>query len=173
VLVGYVGRLAREKQVERLAAVTRIPGVSVVIVGDGPRRRWLERQLPAAHFTCFRRGAALGRLMASLDVFARTGLDETFCQAAQEAMAAGVAGVAPAAGGPRDLVQHGITDLLWSPEAPETLAGAVRELVEDPSLRGRQADAGRLSVRGRTWPVVLDEAIGHYVHLLDQGRLSA
>lgn len=173
VLIGYVGRLAREKQVERLRPVTRLPNARVVIVGDGPRRRWLERHLPEATFVGFRRGAELSRLVASLDIFVHPGLDETFCQTVQEAMAAGVAVVAPAAGGPLDLVQHGVTGLLWSPEAPETLAGATRELAADPELRHRIALAGRASVEGQTWPVVLDEALGHYRRLAGPARLTA
>ena len=115
VIVGYVGRLAREKQLERLLPLTELPGVTVVIVGDGPRRRSLERQLVGARFAGFRGGQELSRLVASLDVLVHPGLDETFCQAIQEALAAGVPVVAPAAGGPLDLVRHGVNGFLWSP----------------------------------------------------------
>ena len=142
-----------------------IPGTRLVIVGDGPRRRWLERKLPGARFVGFRHGEQLSRLVASFDVFVHTGLDETFCQALQEAMAAGVAVVAPAAGGPLDLVRHGVTGFLWSAEAPETLRGAVRQLVADRELRRRLGDEGRAAVIGRTWPAVLDEVIAHYRRL--------
>lgn len=162
VVVGYVGRLAREKQIERLGPVSELPGVRVVIVGDGPRRRSLERELPAARFLGFRSGAELSRLVASLDVFVHPGLDETFCQAIQEALCAGVAVVAPAAGGPLDLVHHGINGFLWSPEAPETLCGATRHLVADPVLRRQFGAAARASVAGRTWTARLDEAVAHY-----------
>ena len=36
VVVGYVGRLAAEKNLHRLVEVSRVPGVDVVVVGDGP-----------------------------------------------------------------------------------------------------------------------------------------
>ncbi len=166
VIVGYIGRLAKEKQVERLAAATRLPGVRVVVVGDGPERARLERVLPRAHFAGFQSDEALGRHHASLDVFVHTGLDETFCQTLQEAQAAAVPVVAPASGGPLDLVVHGATGFLWSPEQPEMLTGAIAELAGSVSLRRRIGHAGRASVEGRTWPVVMDELLAHYRSVL-------
>lgn len=165
-IVGYVGRLSREKQVERLAPVTRLRGVRVVIVGDGPDRARLERALPGATFVGFRSGAALAQFHATFDVFAHTGLDETFCQAVQEALASGVPVVAPAAGGPLDLVSHGTNGFLWSPEQPEMLAGAIAEIVDDPATRARLANAARPSVACRPWSVVMDELLGHYRRVL-------
>lgn len=162
VLVGYVGRLAKEKQVHRLAAIVGAPGVAVVMVGDGPARGELERTLPGATFTGFRSGSDLGRHVASLDVFVHTGLDETFCQAVQEALAAGVPVVAPAAGGPLDLVRHGENGYLWSPHSEASLPGAVTELVHSPLLRDQMGRAARASVVHRTWPAVMDELEGHY-----------
>ncbi|MEV4232435.1 glycosyltransferase family 1 protein, partial [Streptomyces bobili] len=115
VIVGYVGRLAPEKQVELLAGVCGLDGVRVVVVGDGPSRPGLAEALPGAVFLGRRTGDELARLFASLDVFAHTGPFETFCQTVQEAMASGVPVVAPAAGVPLDLVAHGRTGLLVPP----------------------------------------------------------
>lgn len=162
VLVGYVGRLAQEKQVHRLAELGPLPGVQLVVVGDGPVRGELERSLPHAHFAGFRTGAELGRYVASLDVFVHTGLDETFCQTIQEALAAGVPVAAPATGGPLDLVRHGDNGFLWSPDAPGSLPGAVRELAESPLLREQMGEAARRSVVDRTWSRVMTELEGHY-----------
>ncbi len=162
VLVGYVGRLAKEKQVERLEPLLDDPSVSLVIVGDGPARAELERTLGGARFVGFRGGADLGTYVASLDVFVHTGLDETFCQAVQEALASGVPVVAPAAGGPLDLVQHGVNGFLWNPQSPVALVGGVHELANSPMLREQMGRAARASVRERTWPTVMDQLVGHY-----------
>jgi phosphatidylinositol alpha 1,6-mannosyltransferase len=163
VLVGYVGRLATEKRVDLLAPVTRLPGVRVVIVGDGPARAGLERALPDAVFLGERRGAQLARIFASLDVFAHTGPYETFGQTVQEALASGVPVVAPAAGGPLDLVEHGRTGLLVPPFDGAALADAVRVLAGDPSLRAAMGLAARVAVERRSWSAVCDELIEHYV----------
>lgn len=165
-VVGYVGRLAPEKQVHLLAGLQDLPGVQVVVVGDGPSAARLRSQMPRATFVGFRSGADLAAHMASLDVFVHTGADETFCQAIQEALASGVPVVTPAAGGPLDLVRHGHNGLLFPPGHPELMRQAVIHLAEDPELRVRLAGQARRSVEGRTWSAAGDELLAHYGTLL-------
>ncbi|MBD0691152.1 glycosyltransferase family 4 protein [Streptomyces sp. CBMA123] len=162
VLVGYVGRLAAEKQVDRLAATSRLPGVRLVVVGDGPCRGALEAALPDALFLGRRTGHELARLYASLDVFAHTGPFETFGQTVQEAMASALPVVAPAAGGPLDLVRPGSTGLLVPPGSGEAFRTAVERLARDAGLRAEFGRAGRAAVAGRSWEEVGDQLIGHY-----------
>ncbi|MGZ4442842.1 MAG: glycosyltransferase family 4 protein [Nocardioidaceae bacterium] len=167
-VVGYVGRLAREKQVRRLVGLGRQPGVRLVVVGDGPERAWLQRRLPDAVFTGMLRGPDLARAFASLDVFVHTGEAETFCQTIQEAQASGAAVVAPAAGGPLDLVQPGRTGLLYDPRDPESLHACVATLAADPALTATQVRRGLDEVAGRTWSAVVDELVDrHYAAVLD------
>ncbi|MEV6399263.1 glycosyltransferase family 1 protein [Streptomyces sp. NPDC051907] len=165
-IVGYVGRLAPEKHVELLAGVSETPGVRVVVVGDGPSEAALQAALPAAVFLGRRTGDELARIFASLDVFAHTGPYETFCQTVQEAMASGVPVVAPAAGGPLDLVAHGRTGLLATPLDGDAVTTAVATLAADPALRAAYGRAGRAAVEGRTWAVIGDLLIDHYAEVL-------
>jgi len=161
-VVGYVGRLAAEKRVDLLAATAGLRRVKVVVVGDGPARAALQRAMPEAVFVGERHGTQLARLYASLDVFVHTGPLETFCQAIQEALASGVPVVAPAAGGPLDLVQPGRTGYLVPPSNGAAIATAVAELAADPVRRGHFGRAARASVQARTWASVGDELIAHY-----------
>ncbi|MCX3060099.1 glycosyltransferase family 4 protein [Streptomyces beihaiensis] len=165
-LVGYVGRLAPEKHVELLARVQRLPGVRLVVVGDGPSETSLRGTLPDAVFLGRRTGDELARIFASLDVFAHTGPYETFCQTVQEAMASGVPVIAPAAGGPLDLVAHGTTGLLVPPGDQDTVHDAVRALAADPGLRAAYGAAGRAAVADRTWEAVGDQLVEHYTEVL-------
>ncbi|MFG3163247.1 glycosyltransferase family 4 protein [Streptomyces sp. NPDC048232] len=165
-IVGYVGRLAPEKQVELLSGVCALEGVRLVVVGDGPSRPGLEQALPGAVFLGRRTGEELARVFASLDVFVHTGPFETFCQTVQEAMASGVPVVAPAAGGPLDLVAHGSTGLLVPPRDAAAVRDAVWSLSADPALRAAYGAAGRAKVEGRTWAAVGDRLIGHYRDVL-------
>ncbi|MDQ7904731.1 glycosyltransferase family 1 protein [Phytohabitans sp. ZYX-F-186] len=166
VLVGYVGRLAAEKRVDLLAKTSELPGVRVVIVGDGPARRDLEKALPTAVFLGARHGGQLARLFASFDIFAHTGPHETFGQTIQEALASGLPVVAPSAGGPLDLVTPGVNGTLVPPEDADALAGAVAELATDGELRRQYGTNARSGVEGRTWSAVGDELIAHYESIL-------
>jgi phosphatidylinositol alpha 1,6-mannosyltransferase len=161
-IIGFVGRLAREKQIERLKGLCRMPHIKVVIVGDGPVRAKLEKELKGAIFMGFKSGVELSKLYASFDVFVHTGQDETFCQAVQEALASGVPVVAPASGGPLDLVQHGHNGFLWTEASRYSLVGAVAELAKYPVKRERLAANARPSVEVRPWCGVMDELEGHY-----------
>jgi phosphatidylinositol alpha 1,6-mannosyltransferase len=172
VLVGYVGRLAAEKRVDLLAEASRLPGVRVVVVGDGPAAASLRRELPGAVFLGVRAGRQLARIYASLDVFAHPGPYETFGQTLQEAMASGLPVVAPAAGGPLDLVEPGRTGSLVAPHDGPGLTAAIAELVGDPQRRAAYGRAARAAVRGRTWSAVGDELIGHYLAVRDGGLLA-
>lgn len=161
-LVGYVGRLAAEKRIELLAATARRLGIRVVIVGDGPARGALQKAMPSAVFVGERHGDQLARLYASLDVFVHTGPLETFCQTIQEAMASGVPVVAPAVGGPLDLVQHGRTGYLVPPLDSSAIDTAVNTLATDSALARQLGRAGRATVEDRTWTAIGDELLDHY-----------
>ena len=162
VLVGYVGRLAGDKRVELLECLADVPNVKLVVVGDGPAEKRLRTLLPNAEFLGFLDGTRLSETYASLDVFVHTGADETYCQAVQEAMASGVPVVAPAAGGPLDLVAPERTGLLYEPDSTEQLRAYVARLVADRALREAWGTEARAMVESRSWTAVGDELLRHY-----------
>ena len=162
VFVGFVGRLAAEKQVEDLAVLGDLPGVRLIVIGDGPERERLTRRLPFAHFTGVLSGPDLSRAVASLDIVVHPGPHETFCQAAQEAMACGVPVVAVGAGGLLDLVDSSRTGWLYPPGDLRALRARVADLAGDESKRRAMGAAAQDAVRARTWPVVCDGLLRHY-----------
>ncbi|KAA1252061.1 glycosyltransferase family 1 protein [Mycobacterium simiae] len=163
-IVGFVGRLAPEKHVERLVDLSTGGAVQLVVVGAGVDRAKLQSRMPTAVFTGALYGAELARAYASMDVLVHTGEHETFCQVVQEALASGLPVIAPDAGGPRDLVTPQRTGLLLPvAEFEARLPAAVAHLVQE---RHRYALAARRSVLGRGWPVLCDELLGHYEQVL-------
>ncbi|MGB6454822.1 MAG: glycosyltransferase family 1 protein [Streptosporangiaceae bacterium] len=171
-VVGYVGRLATEKRVDLLAQVANLPGVRLVLVGGGPAEAAIRRAVPSAVLLGQRGGEKLARIYASLDVFVHAGPHDTFGQTLQEAAASGLPVVAPAAGGPLDLVRDGVTGFLVRPNDAGALADAVGLLAADPAMRAAQGAAGRKLVLGRTWPALCDELIGHYAAVVGASRAA-
>jgi phosphatidylinositol alpha 1,6-mannosyltransferase len=163
-VVGYVGRIAPEKGLERLTALRGLPGVHLAIVGDGPSDdhiRHLLRGMPAT-FLGRLSGEQLADAYASFDVFVHTGTEETFGQTLQEAHASGLPVVAPEAGGPIDIVSHGDNGFLFDPADDADLRMRIRSLTGDPALRMRMGEAGRRAVIGKSWQALGDELMAHY-----------
>ncbi|GLB65738.1 glycosyl transferase [Arthrobacter mangrovi] len=169
-IIGFVGRLAAEKQVEDLAVLSDIPGTRLVIVGSGPLKDTLRQKLPGAYFAGFQGGEDLARMVSSFDLFVHPGESETFCQTIQEAQAAGVAVVAVGRGGPLDLVNPSRTGWLYTPGRLDELRGYVTDLVGDDIKRRAFGRAAREAVRGRTWPVLCEQLVGYYAKAIEVKR---
>ncbi len=169
-LIGFVGRLAAEKQIEDLQVLDAIPDSRLVIIGSGPQEEALRRRLPRAHFAGFQSGDDLGRHVASLDVFVHPGEAETFCQTIQEAMAAAVPVVAVGRGGPLDLVDVGRTGWLYRPGDLAGMRSAVEHLLAEDSTRSTFGRNAFETVQDRTWEAVSNELIGHYSRAVEVNR---
>ncbi|GMA38552.1 glycosyltransferase family 4 protein [Mobilicoccus caccae] len=174
-IVGYVGRLAPEKEVDRLTPLVDLPGVKVAVTGDGPSRQALQALLPGATFLGRREGDDLARAYAVCDVFVHTGTHETFGQTLQEAAATGLPVVAPRRGGPIDLVDHGRTGLLFDPDDPTDLTRHVASLTTAEDAWERRAVMGEeacVRVQGRSWQSLVDGLIAHYADLTRLGTAA-
>src|SRR5699024_4784032 len=156
-LVVYVGRLAPEKQVEDLKIIHDMPGVRLLIVGEGPEEEALRRLMPRAHFAGFRTGTDLAAHVASADLFIHPGELETFGQTLQEAMASGLPVIAPRRGGPVDLIAPSRTGWLYTPGMLDELRDRATDLLFDDAKRRAFGRAAEDSVRKRTWPVLAEQ----------------
>lgn len=174
VIIGYVGRLAPEKELHRLSELNGLPHSRVVLVGDGPSAEVLREQLPGAVLLGRREGLDLARSYAAFDLFVHTGTRETFGQTLQEAAAAGLPVVAPARGGPVDLIAEGTTGLLFDPDRPGALREAVVRLASGDLAadRVRMGAAGRARVEQRSWPALTEQLIGYYARAIGQHSVA-
>ena len=170
-VIGYVGRLAPEKQIERLEFlhdVGLLSGVDskIVVVGDGPSRQTLQEKLKSAIFTGNLKGESLGSTMASLDLLVTTGEHETFCQVIQEGMACGLPVISPRAGGPIDLIDDGVTGLLYEPGNGFELRKKVLTLISSVSTARKMGEMGHAKVAKNTWESVCAELVAHYEEVI-------
>jgi glycosyltransferase involved in cell wall biosynthesis len=135
----------------------------LLVVGDGPARRELERTAPAGvSFYGEARGDELARLYAAADVFCFASTTDTFGQVLLEAAASGLPVVAVAAGGAVDLVEDGVTGRLVPADDVLAFAAALGELVETPATRARYGTAARRRALERTWDAALAELASCY-----------
>ncbi|HET6575603.1 MAG TPA: glycosyltransferase family 4 protein [Fimbriiglobus sp.] len=153
-VVGTVGRLAEIKQQDILVrAAGKLPGVRLLLVGDGPERPRLEALVgelklsDRVHFAGYQ--PCPEQFLRAMDVFCLPSRSEGFPISLLEAWLAGVPAVCSAVGGIPDVVAQGETALLVPTGDVPALVDALSRLLDDRDLRGRLGQAGQQVVRER------------------------
>ncbi len=147
-LVLALGRLHRNKAFDVLIrAMPHLPGVHVIIAGEGPEREALEALARSEgvadrlHMPGWRQDT--GALLAACDVLACPSRHETLGNVVVEAFAAAKPVVAAAAAGPRELIRPGEDGLVVPIEDAAALAISLGLVLRNAALAGRLAVAGR------------------------------
>ena len=158
VVVGHVGALEKEKVVQRLLAISKLPGARVVVLGGGDGAELLRKA--GAKVTGPVSGLDLARGIASLDLLVQPRKKELLVPGSRMALASGVPVVAFDAAGARGVVRHDRNGLLADPKVTGSLVESVALLVDDAKLRGRLAGKARASMT-RTWSDANRDLTGH------------
>ena len=168
VLALSVGRLSPEKRLDVLLrsvelAAADIPGLRLVVVGEGPARATLEAAAsPGVTFLGELRGEELAAAYASADIFCFPSTTDTFGQVLLEASASGLPVIAASAGGATELVTANVSGVIVEADDPEALARAITELALDRERRSELARGGRSMALARTWDRSFDELRAAY-----------
>jgi phosphatidylinositol alpha 1,6-mannosyltransferase len=167
-VVLHVSRLVREKRLDTLTrALQKIRAPHrVVIVGEGPDRDYVQRELPGAIFTGFLDGEALATAYASSDIFVFPSDSESFGNVTLEAMASGLPSVCADATGSRSLVVAGETGFLAPADDADGFARHITALAQDGALRRRMGEAARVRALRFSWEETLARMLGYYRALL-------
>lgn len=163
-IVGFVGRLAPEKQVGRMKELFHLENTRFVIVGDGPERAKLETEFAGqpVHFAGKLTGEELANAYAAFDLFVHFGTEETFGQTIQEAQSTGLPVVAPAAGGPKFLINSGVDGFLVDVDGDNDFVSPIGLILDDAGLRAVIGEGARRAVLSKSWSENNAKLIGHY-----------
>jgi phosphatidylinositol alpha 1,6-mannosyltransferase len=170
-VIGYVGRLSPEKNVRLLARIDEvlrkagITGFRFLICGDGSEREWLKSHLASADLPGVIKGDALADAYASMDAFVFPSETDTFGNVILEAMASGVPPIVSDFGGPKFLVEDGVTGR--KALSPDDFARMVIEFLADEPQRQKMATAAREAALGRSWSAVFEGVYAHYTEALE------
>lgn len=169
----FVGRLEYRKGLGYLLRAFAMlkddfPQLRLVIVGDGPMRRWYanflaRKQLPDVIMAGYVPASELPRYYASCDIFCapNTG-DESFGLILLEAMAAGKPILATNIDGFRSVVHNGREGVLVDRKDKRQLAQALRTLIQDEALRQELGRAGQRTAVRYDWEQVTAEVLEVY-----------
>lgn len=157
-LIVCAARLEREKDVQSLiTAMTEVkaafPDVRCVVAGQGAQQEMLTAQIQEAglqgtvQLLGFRKDAQA--LIQASDIFVLPSLAEPFGLVILEAMSLGRPVIATDAGGPREIVEQGVTGLLVPPSDPPALAAAIRKLFGDRHVTAQMGQRGRERFQAR------------------------
>lgn len=171
----FVARLVKEKDLDDLIAANHIlesrgKAFKMVIVGDGPERNVMQRQLPNAHFTGYLFGRDLSEWYASSDVFVFPSTTETFGNVILEAFASGLPVVTVDKGGVADLVTSGINGFVARSKDPEDLSNKIQLLLNDHDFMRRVGYQAKISSAEYNWHAVNEKLISSYEHLTGKFR---
>jgi glycosyltransferase involved in cell wall biosynthesis len=172
-LVGVVAALRKEKNLTQFISSASIilqqqSDVHFVLVGDGPERITLQQQVAhsgkANHFHFLGCRNDTESILAGLDVFCLTSLNEANPVSILEALACKVPVVSPNIGSIAETVRHGETGFLSDLGCAESTARYALELLRNPSLANKLGENGRASVSCR-WS--LEAMVSGYESLIE------
>lgn len=175
--IGYVGRLTPEKNVRLLAALEEqllaagCDNFRFVIVGAGSERAWLEQHMRQAEFTGVLKGEDLARAYANLDLFVFPSHTDTFGNVVLEAQAAGVPALVTAHGGPKFIIQDGVTGIVAHDE--NGFVEAARQLMNDADRLQGMREAARALACQASWDRIFEQVYEAYRASLIGARARA
>jgi phosphatidylinositol alpha 1,6-mannosyltransferase len=164
--IGFVGRLRPEKNprllvdVERQLIAAGIDNYEFLIVGEGTDRPWLEENLQKATFTGFLSGEPLATAYANMDIFVFPSETDAFGNVAQEAIASGVPAIVSSKGGPKAIIEEGVSGFVAY--SPNEYGHRVLELITSPKRLVEMKKSARERALSRSWATVFDGVYDAY-----------
>ncbi len=166
--IGFVGRLTPEKNVRFLADLGNAliqagrNDFEFTIIGEGNEQEWLKANVPNARLTGVLRGNDLSRAYADMDLFVFPSTTDTFGNVILEALASGVPAIVTSQGGPKFLVQSGVTGYVAA-DFPSFIRCA-KGILFDLDLHRTMCENARHYACSLSWDSVFEKVFNAYKH---------
>ena len=179
-LVVMLARLVAQKKHTRFLQALEIirrelPATRVLLVGDGKLRKELEREVGTRHlgnmvsFTGHR--SDIPQILALSDLSVLTSDREGFSNTIIESLAAGVPVVATDVGGNSEAIVDGECGLIVQPDDLTGLAGALKKVLTEETLRHQMSQAARVRAQRFSLENMLVETRRLYLELLNESGI--
>lgn len=167
----FVSRLVWYKELKTLISVykqimSKRSDVIFTVVGDGPQREELEREMPEAVFLGHKNHEELASIYASSDVFIFPSITETFGNVVQEAMACGCPPVVAAAGGPKGIVADGVNGFHAKPKDADDFVRLLTTLLDDFEVHKKLSTNAVTYAQNQSWDNLALRLLNYYKKLV-------
>ena len=163
--LAFIGSLSKKKDpVLAVRALAHLDDATLEIAGSGPLRRALEREIKRldldSRVTLRGEVTDSAGLLATTDILLSTSIFEGFGLVALEAHASGVPVVGPRVRGLDEVVEHGISGLLFNSRDPAAIASEILRASEQAKYR--ELSTGALKVSSQ---FSLEVSLAEHIHL--------
>lgn len=171
----YCGRVSTDKNLPMLTSIWPTiveraqqldTPIDLIIIGDGPYRAHMERQLKdhRAHFLGFRNGIELATLYASSDFFIFPSTTDTLGQVVMESQASGLPVIITNKGGPKEVTTDTVTGFILDPDNHQQWIDTTLTLATNTQLRSTMAKAAIHAMQAHTFA----QSFTHFWHIHEQ-----
>jgi len=185
VRIVFAGRFSRQKNpmmflksIKNLVDFDHqlIDKIEVLMIGDGDMRKPIEEYIiknklnNVVHLLGWIDQEEVNKILVNSDIYVNTSIIEGFSLSVLQAMAAGVAVIATAVPGNRELIDHQVNGWLVSPESVHDLSSALYNLINDKLARDNLANNALIKIRNYQWNDICDEYLKIYKQIYEQKR---
>jgi len=173
----FIGRLTPDKgwnfalsSLSKLSSET-LKKIAIIIAGDGELKAQIEQDLKPLIADTHLLGRIppqnIPELLINGDIFITNSEKETRGLTVIEAAAAGIAAIAPRAGGVINTIKDGETGWLYEPQNADDFLNKLNSLIDDSKLRQKMGDKAKESAQQYSWQQTTDNLVEFWQREID------
>jgi glycosyltransferase involved in cell wall biosynthesis len=187
VRIVFVGRFSRQKNpMMFLKSIKRLIDfdykltnkIEILMIGDGDLRALMENYIiknglgNVIRLLGWIKQEEVEEILINSDIYVNTSIIEGFSLSVLQAMAAGMAVIATAVPGNRELIEHQVNGWLVSPDSVHELSFALYCLINDSFTRNILGKNALIKAKYYHWESVCEKYLRVYIEVLGEGIME-